>query len=133
MDDSQREFDKYIKNMQATLKTTGTKGKGNEFIANAQAYITEQERQLNKATAELNTIDNGTAAKTKKGRKKQYVKGADNIIEVSYKKGKKQKTAYMNTADYIYQDANGAYQIDQAKLNKIKNKEQRKNFADSLN
>ena len=132
-DKNQKQYEKYLKEMQATLKTTATTGQGDNFIANTQKLIQEQQIQYSKAIAELNALDLGGAASTNKGRKNQYAAGADNIVEISYKKGKKTKTAYMNTADYIYQDANGAYQINQAALNSVKNADQRKALADALN
>ena len=132
-DKNQKTYEKYLKEMQATLKSTGTVGQGDNFIANTQRLITEQQVQYNKAVSELSNLDLGGAAKTNKGRKNQYNAGADNIVQISYKKGKKTKTAYMNTADYIYQDANGAYQINQAALNSVKNADQRKALADALN
>lgn len=131
-DKNQKTYEKYLKDIQATLKTTGTDGGGNKFIANTQKAIVEYERQFNRAVSELNALDRGSAAKTNKGRKKQYKNGADNIVQVSYKKGKKQKTAYMNTAGYIYYDeASGSYQINEKALNGIKNADKRKAFYEA--
>lgn len=131
-DKNQKTYEKYLKDIQATLKTTGTDGGGNKFIATTQKAIVEYERQFNRAVSELNSLDKGAAAKTSKGRKKQYKNGADNIVQVSYKKGKKQKTAYMNTAGYIYYDtASGSYQINENALKGIKNADKRKAFYDA--
>ena len=131
-DKNQKTYEKYLKDIQATLKTTGTDGGGNKFIANTQKAIVEYERQFNRAVSELNSLDKGSAAKTSKGRKKQYKNGADNIVQVSYKKGKKQKTAYMNTAGYIYYDeASGSYQINEKALKGIKNADKRKAFYEA--
>ena len=154
MDNNQRIFEKYLKNIQASSSGAGTTGKGNDYINSINQYIGEQQQQLDKATDELRQISTGkwqsgelkgkeaTSKKTKKKKKNQiaYEQGADNIVEVSYegknKKGKKTtKTAYMNTAGYVYWDeSTQSYQIDQQKLNSnIKNVKQRKAFADQLN
>ena len=154
-DQNQNEYEKYLKDLKATLRKTGTTGQGNAFIINNEAYISEQQTQYNKAKDELSQIATGkwqsgkkagkkaTSKKNKKKKKKKnqvaYEKGADNILQVSYEgkdsKGKKTtKTSYVNTARYVYWDkATSSYQIDQSKLKKIKNKDKRKQVADALN
>ena len=138
IDANQDEYQKYLKKLSATLHETGENG-GNAFINENRKYIAEQELQYNKATAELGSMTT-SAAKSKKGRKKQYKKGADNVIQVSYegkknKKGQaKTKTAYVDTSKYLTIDPDsGAYQINQQALKKIGNKKKRKAVADQLN
>ena len=99
--------------------------------------------QLDKATSELKVLNSGTkaqqkAAKTKgtkdnkKANKAAYNKGAASAAKISYKSGKKSKEEIVNLAPYIKME-NGAYVVDQSKINKIKNKDKRKAIADAAN
>ena len=135
-DANQKIYEKYLKEIQSTLQTTGTIGKGDAYLADMQKLITEQQRQYNKATKELKQLDTGKDAngKTVKANKTNYKKGEDNVVQISYDAGsgkkKKTKTAYINTAGYIKYDKNsGAYQVDQSALDKVKNESQRKAIA----
>ena len=147
MDDNAKAFEKYIKEMRATLHKTGESlksggGGGDDYIKSITKYIGYNQAQVNKATAELKQLDKGTAAqqKGKKGANKAaYNSGAASAVQISYsyktgKKKKKSKTKneIVNTAGYIVEQ-DGTYVINQAALNKVKNVEKRKALADALN
>ena len=96
-------FEKYIKEMQATLKTTGTVGQGDAYIANMSKVIGKNQAQLTRASAELNSLDT-SKKKTK----------------IKYKQGKKTKSVNIAIGDYITYDAESdSYIIDQARLNSL--------------
>ena len=147
MDSNQKAFEKYITDMQATLRKTGTIGKGNAYIANLGKYIGYNEAQVNKANKELKGLNNtkkgltGKDAKeTQKNRRKKYGKaGYENIVQISYEiknsKGKKETVnRFADLSGYIKWDkASGTYVVDQTALNKIKNRSQRKATAEAAN
>jgi len=152
MDKNQDTYEKYLKDIQATLKGTGKAG-GNQFIKNSEAYIEEQQRQFKQARNELIQLSGGkwqdkkrkgkkaTSAKTKnkKYNQKAFEQGAVNIAEISYEgknsKGKKVNiTRYVDLSEYIYKDKKtGAYQVSQTALNNVKNKDRRRAIADAAN
>ena len=142
MDNSAKAFEKYIKEMRATLRKTGQSlasggGGGDAYIANMTKYIGYNQAQINKATAELKQLDKGTKAQQqgKKGANKSaYNSGAASAVKISYSTGKKKKKTkeeIVNTAGYI-KEQDGTYVIDQAKLNKVKNVEKRQALKDAL-
>ena len=144
MDKSAEAFEKYIKEMRATLKKTGQSlksggGGGDAYIKNIGKVLGYNQKQLKQANKELRALDK----KRHKSIKGGYTKGSVAAMEISYettkknKKGKKEKVTkidYVNTAGYIkYDKKNETYVIDQKKLNKIKNKNKRQAVADELN
>lgn len=136
IDKNQDKYEDYLKKAYITLTQIGKKGGGNAFVANNISYTKEQQRQYDKASQELKQLYSGRwqagkyKGKKAKG-KKAYLRGADNVIEVSYGKDKK---VYENTAKYIkYDKKSGSYQIDQKAINKIKNRERRKATAEQIN
>ena len=102
-DQAYTKFEKYIKSMEATLKTTGTKGGGNAYIQNMSKVLGYNQAQYNKANKQLKNLD--------KSNKKTTIK---------YKQGKKEKTSKVKLGNYIkYDPASGTYIIDQKKINKV--------------
>lgn len=155
MDSNAKAFEKYIKEMRATLHKTGESlasggGGGDKYIKSIGNYIGYNQAQVDRATTELQQLNVGTkaqqrAAKTKttkddkKANKAAYTSGASSAVQISYtyKKGKKKKKSktkneIVNTAGYIVEQ-DGTYVINQAALNKVKNAEKRKALADALN
>jgi len=154
MDSNSKAFEKYIKEMRATLQKTGESlasggGGGDDYIKSITKYIGYNQAQVNKATAELRQLDKGTAAQQKalktkttkdnvKANKAAYSSGAASAVQISYsyktgKKKKKSKTKneIVNTSGYIVEQ-DGTYVINQAALNKVKNVERRKALKDAL-
>lgn len=139
MDKSAEAFEKYIKEMRATLKKTGQSlksggGGGDAYIKNMGKVLGYNQKQLKQANKELRALDKKRHKNVKGG----YKKGSVAAMEISYETGKgdkkKTKIDYVNTAGYIkYDKKNGTYVIDQKKLNKIKNKDKRQAVADELN
>ena len=147
-DKNQKAYEKYLKDIQATLKTTGTTGQGNAFIKNTNSAIARYTDELNRATAELKNMDQGTKAQQKSW--KTTKNKTDNItatraafnaeqggaVQISYSSGsgkkKKNVNKIVSTAGYI-KAQDGTYVIDQSRLNTVKNKEERKALADALN
>ena len=146
-DKNQKTYEKYLKDIKATLAKTGTIGGGNAFISNTNKAINLYNDQLKRANTELKNLDKGTkgqqqAAKTKskkddkKENKRAFLNEQGGAVQVSYtkKSGKKSKTVNKTVATSKYIKAqDGTYVIDQAQLNKVKNKEERKALADALN
>ena len=152
MDDSSKAFEKYLKEMSATLRKTGQSlesggGGGDKYIKNITDYISYNKAQVKRAKSELKVLDKGTkaqrkAAKTKtkkdnkKANRKAYNTGAASATKISYStgKGKKKKTKeeIVSLSPYI-KAQNGTYVIDQKKINKIKNVEKRRAIADAAN
>ena len=100
------EFQKFIKRMDATLTTTGTKGKGNDYITNLEKVISFNTKQSNRAGSALNTLD--------KSKKKTKIK---------YKQGKKTKSKKFALGDFIDYNAElDTYTINQKKLNNVAKK-----------
>lgn len=136
-DKNQKTYEKYLKEMRATLKTTGTVGGGNAFINNTKKAINLYNEQLKRATLELTNLDKGTAdqqAKKKNATKNAYNAEQGGAVQISYTKGgKKKKTVNKTvaTAGYI-KEQDGTYIIDQAALNTVKNKDERKALKDAL-
>ena len=136
IDKNQDKYEDYLKKAYITLTQTSKKGGGNAFVANNISYTKEQQRQYNKASQELKQLYSGRWQAGKyKGKKASgktaYLRGADNVIEVSYGKDKK---VYDDTAKYIkYDKKSGSYQVDQKAINRIKNRERRKATAEQVN
>ena len=142
-DKNQKTYEKYLKEIRATLKKTGVSaekggGGGDAFITNINKAIDLYNDQLNRATTELTNLDKGTKAqrnKEKDANKNAFNAEQGGAVQISYSTGgKKKKTVnkIVATAGYI-EEQDGSYVIDQAKLNKIKNKEERKALAEALN
>ena len=137
MDKNQKAFENYIKEMRATLKTTGQSlksggGGGDDYIKNIGQYIGYYQAQLNKANKELKALNTGKGGTQKQMKANYGGDGYENIAQISYKKGKKSKEEYVNLASYIKAE-NGTYVVDQKALNKEKNVEKRKAIADAAN
>lgn len=145
MDNNAKTFEKYLKEMQATLHKTGESfesggGNGDKYIESISKYIGYNRSQIEKANKELQELDKGTKAQREaktdkaktKANKAAYNSGKASVVQVSYKSGKKTKNALVNTSGYI-QEEDGTYVINQSKINGIKNKEKRKAVADALN
>ena len=140
MDNNAKEFEKYIKNINATLTSTGTIGKGNDYIQNIKDYIDLNAEQVGRANAELTQLNTGTGknSEKKKAQKKlksKYKKGNVNIAEISYENDKgKSKKKFVNLAPYIKKDkATGALQVDENALKTISNVNKRKAVAEAAN
>ena len=140
MDNNAKEFEKYIKNINATLTSTGTIGKGNDYIQNIKDYINLNAEQVGRASKELTQLDTGTGKNSeKKGAQKKlkskYKKGNVNIAEISYENDKgKSKKKFVNLAPYIKKDkVTGALQVDENALKKISNVNKRKAVAEAAN
>ena len=144
MERSATNFEKYIKEMRATLKKTGQPlssggGGGDKYIDDITHVLGISKKMNAQAKKELRLMDK----RRHKDIKGAYGKGSVSAMEISYegykknKKGKKEKvtkTAYVNTAGYIKYDKNNrTYVIDQKALNKIGNKSKRQAVADELN
>ena len=147
MERSATNFEKYIKEMRATLKKTGQPlssggGGGDKYIDDITHVLGISKKMNAQAKKELRKMDKKRYKKPK-DIKKAYENGSVSAMEISYegykknKKGKKEKvtkTAYVNTAGYIKYDKNNrTYVIDQKALNKIGNKSKRQAVADELN
>ena len=150
-DNNQKAFEKYLKEMQATLRKTGESlesggGGGDDYIKSISKTLGYYENQLEKVNTELAQLVSGewqtgsnkgqsaTSKKTKKKKENQvaYEQGAENIAKISYKSGKKTKDEYINLADYIKEE-DGTYIIDQKALSAISSAEKQeavKNAAD---
>ena len=147
MDKNAKSFENYLKKTNITLKSAGSTGKGNDYIKNIGKYIGYNQAQVDRANKELAQLASGkwqsgkkkgkaaTSKKTKKKKKNQiaYEQGADNIAQISYKKGKKEKTSYINLARFIKKDSTGAYVVSQKALNAVKGSDKRKAIADAAN
>lgn len=114
MDKNAKVFEKYVKEMRATLHMTGVSapagGGGDDYIASINKY-----KQLNESQrdAAANELDKASKSKSK--------------TKISYKKGKKTKDKKVQLSKYItYNDELGIYEIDQNELNKVKNKNEAK-------
>ena len=102
-DKAYSEFEKYIKNLEKTLKETGTEGKGNEYILNTLKVIEKNQQQLDKANKQLKSLDTSNKKTT-----------------IKYKQGSKTKKSKVKLGDFIkYDEESGSYIIDQKKLNSI--------------
>ena len=96
-------FEKYTKKIWATLKTTGTKGKGNDYIKNMSRVIGKNQAQYNKASKQLKNLDKST---------KKY--------DIKYKKGNKEVPGKVTLGKYIkYDKESDSYIIDQKQINKV--------------
>ena len=149
MDKNAKSFEDYLKKTNITLKSVGSTGKGDDYIKNIGQYIGYNQAQVDRANKELAQLASGkwqsgkkkgkaaTSKKTKKKKKKTnqiaYEQGADNIVQISYKKGKKEKTSYINLAKFIKKDSTGAYVVSQKELNAVKGSDKRKAIADAAN
>ena len=147
MDKNAKSFEDYLKKTNITLKSAGSTGKGDKYIKNIGQYIGYNQAQVDRANKELAQLASGkwqsgkkkgkaaTSKKTKKKKKNQiaYEQGADNIAQISYKKGKKEKTSYINLAKFIKKDSTGAYVVSQKELNAVKGSDKRKAIADAAN
>ena len=147
MDKNAKSFEDYLKKTNITLKSVGSTGKGDKYIKNIGQYIGYNQAQVDRANKELAQLASGkwqsgkkkgkaaTSKKTKKKKKNQiaYEQGADNIAQISYKKGKKEKTSYINLAKFIKKDSTGAYVVSQKELNAVKGSDKRKAIADAAN
>ena len=102
-DKAYSQFEKYIKSLQATLRETGTKGQGNQYIANMNKVISYNQKQYDKASKGLKDLDTSNKKTT-----------------IKYGKDKKKKT---KLSKFIkYDEKTGAYVIDQKALNKASKK-----------
>ena len=161
-DKNQKAFEKYIKEMRATLQFTGESlesggGGGDDYLKSIGETLGYYEAQLEKVTSELSELNEGTEAQIKasekvqaakdtktkkddkkakkelaKANKKAYEDNASSAAKVSYKKGKKTKEEIVNLAPYIKEE-DGTFVIDQKKLDTIDNKDKRKAVADAAN
>ena len=121
-DQNQKAFEKYIKEMHATLRKTGKPtssggGGGDDYLKSIGTTMGYYEAQLDKAEKELRTLDKGTqgqrdardaikaakktktkkddkkaAKQQKKANKKAFKNNAPSAAKISYKAGKKGKT-----------------------------------------
>jgi len=144
-DNNQKNFDKYIKDMRATLKKTGTVGQGDAYISNLKNVISLNQQQVKKATQQLLTLDIGTDAYRKaknaeeraKANERAFNGATPGVAQVSYSTGsgdnKKTVDELVNLAPFIKKDKTGAYVVDQGVLNSVKNQERRKGIADAAN
>lgn len=133
MDRAAKDFEKYTKDIRATLRKTGESvasggGGGDDYIKNIKEYQKLNEQQRDRAKLELGALESSGLNKkaTKKQRKKEYKKGNVAVEEISYKKGKKSKTDYVDLSKYI---KNG--QVDEKALKKIKSSSKRKAVAEA--
>ena len=161
-DNNQKAFEKYLKEMRATLRTTGESlefggGGGDDYLKSIGKTLGYYEAQLEKVTSELSELNRGTDAQIKarekvqaakdtqtkkddkkakqelkKANKKAYENNASSAAKISYKKGKKSKEEIVNLAPYIKEE-DGTLVVDQSVINTIKNKNKRKAVADAAN
>lgn len=137
-DNNQKAFEKYLKEMRATLRLTGESlesggGGGDDYLTSIGKTLGYYEAQLEKVNKELNNLANGTAPADQKKRKEKYgEEGYENIAQISYKKGKKNKEELVDLAKYIKEE-DGTFVVDQSALDAISSKEQRKAIADAAN
>ena len=148
MDDAQKAFEEYTKEMSSTLRKTGQSqssggGGGDDYLKKISEYIGYNEAQLTKVNQELTSLDTGTKAqiaalKTKstkddeKANKAAYNAGIASATKISYKSGKKSKEEIVNLAPFIKAE-NGTYIVDQKLLDTISNVDRRKAIADAAN
>ena len=113
-DTAYSDFQRFVKNMQATLKLTGTKGQGDKYITNMIKVLGYQKSQYNKADRELKRLNTSKAT-----------------TKIKYGKNKKKDIALGN---YIkYDKESGTYVIDQKKITKVaKNKKRGKAEAEAI-
>lgn len=114
MDKNAKVFEKYVKEMRATLHMTGVSapggGGGDDYIASINKY------------KQLNISQRDTAAKELKNASTSKSK-----TKISYKKGNKTKDKKVQLSKYItYNNDLGIYEINQDELNKVKNKNEAK-------
>ena len=89
-DKNQKAFEKYIKEMRATLKTTGKSlktggGGGDAYIKSIGKTSAYYEAQLKKVNTELHYLDKGKNWTSQKTLKQQYGrKNRDNVVQISY-------------------------------------------------
>ena len=149
MDENQKNFDNYLKRMDATLVGAGKSankggGDGNNYIKNLSKYIGLNEAQVKKAKEELSQLDNGTKAQrkaektkskkdNKKANKNAFKAGKGSGAQISYEgKNKKTVTSYVNLAKYV-KKKDGTYIVDQKKISGIKDRNRAKAIADAAN
>ena len=114
-DQAYSKFERYIKQLNATLKGTATKGGGDEYIANMSKIIGYNNAQYKKANRKLEKLDTEN---------KKYT--------IKYGKGNK-KSKDVKLSKYIKKDKDGTYIIDQKKLNKdAKNEKLGKSYAKAV-
>jgi len=158
-DKNQKAFENYLKEMRATLQSTGESlesggGGGDDYIKSIGETLGYYEAQLEKATKELSELDLGTEAQQKaqeavanattkkakkavnkqltKANKEAYENNAGSAVKVSYKKGKKTKEEIVDLSAYIKEE-NGTFVIDQEAIDKVDNREKAKAIADAAN
>ena len=137
MDSALKNFEKFTKEMRATLRKTGESlssggGGGDDYLKKISDYMGYNQAQLDRANRELQTLDVGGGGSQKNMKSRYGAEGSENIAQISYKKGKKSKEEFVNLAGYI-KAQNGTYVVDQAALNSISNAEKRKAVADAAN
>ena len=140
MDKSQKAFEKYTKDLRATLRKTGIAtskggGGGDDYIKKIGNYIGYNQSQLARAEKELKGLDTWKkGVEDQNKRKARYGnQGYENIVQVSWTgDDKESREAFVDLAGYIKFE-NGTYIVDQAQLNKIKDTNQRKATADAAN
>ena len=136
-DNNQKAFEKYLKEMRSTLRITGESlefggGGGDDYLESIGKTLGYYEAQLEKATTELTNLTKATNLTAKQMKDKYGEEGYESIAEISYKSGKKNKTELVDLAKYIKEE-DGTYVIDQATLDAVSNKDQRKAIADAAN
>ena len=115
---NQKEYEKYLAKLQATLKSTGTEGKGDNFIKNTTALKNYGQSELKQAQKNLKKLD-----KTNKK------------IKVSYTKNGKTTSGKVKIGTYVkYDKKSDSYIIDEKKLNRKKtgSKSKRKGIRDAI-
>ena len=140
MDKSQKAFEKYTKDLRATLRKTGIStsqggGGGDTYIKRMGNYIGYNQAQLAKAEKELKGLDTWKkGVENQDKRKNKYGnQGYENIVQISWTDDSKEShEAFADLAGYIKIE-NGTYVVDQAQLNKIKDINQRKATAEAAN
>ena len=115
MNKNAKAFEKYIKELRATLQKTGEAiesggGGGDSYFANMKKYKQLNEQQFAQAKKDLENLDT-----------------SDSKTSISYKKGSKTKKEKVKLSKYIkYNDQLGIYEIDEDALKKVGNKNKAK-------
>ena len=106
---NQKKYEKYLAQMKATLKTTGTTGGGNAYIKNLNHEKALYRKEVNRANTMLRKYDKSTK---KKDRVTLYKDKKGNSVKASLSK-------YISKKD-------GTYVLNEDAINKVPNSKKRK-------
>ena len=138
VDTTQNKIDDGLDKIEKKFKVFGTtvtsmKKIMSGYRKNLKTSISLNKREVKKAKAELKSLDKGKAASTQSERQKQWENGAQFLEKISYKVGDDTTTIFADLSYYVKKLKDGTYVVDQARLDKIANREQRKATADAAN